>query len=168
MVACKYVQASRLRSLVAREAARNCLGSARGISGYVSLMLLRQIFDPQLAQYAYLLGCQQSEQALIVDPERDIDRYRELAEANGLRISAVAETHIHADFVSGAQEFAEDHNIHLYLSGDGWTGLGLPVARTATKHTFSQAWRSVHDWQDSRRGGSHAGPYTRALVLSNH
>ena len=82
-------------------------------------MLLRQIFDPQLAQYAYLLGCQQSEEALIVDPERDIDRYRRLAEANGLRISAVAETHIHADFVSGAREFADDPKVHLYLSGAG-------------------------------------------------
>ena len=89
------------------------------VFGYVSLMLLRQIFDPQLAQYSYLLGCQQSEEALIVDPERDIDRYRRLAEANGLRISAVAETHIHADFVSGAREFAEDPNVHLYLSGAG-------------------------------------------------
>ena len=47
------------------------------ILGYVSLMLLRQIFDPQLAHYAYLVGCQQSENALIIDPERDIDRYRE-------------------------------------------------------------------------------------------
>ena len=87
-------------------------------------MLLRQIFDPQLAQYAYLLGCQQSENALIIDPERDIDRYRELAEENQLRISAVAETHIHADFVSGAREFADDPRIDLYLSGEGgpdWT-----------------------------------------------
>jgi hydroxyacylglutathione hydrolase len=82
-------------------------------------MLLRQIFDPQLAQYAYLLGCQQSEKALIIDPERDVDRYRELARENGLCVCAVAETHIHADFVSGAQEFAEDRNIHLYLSAMG-------------------------------------------------
>jgi hydroxyacylglutathione hydrolase len=82
-------------------------------------MLLRQIFDPQLAQYAYLFGCQQSEEALIIDPERDVDRYRELARENGLRICAVAETHIHADFVSGAQEFAEDDNIRLYLSAMG-------------------------------------------------
>ena len=43
----------------------------------------------------------------------------DLPEANGLRISAVAETHIHADFVSGAREFAEDPNVHLYLSGVG-------------------------------------------------
>lgn len=82
-------------------------------------MLLRQIFDPYLAQYAYLIGCQRSGEALIIDPERDIDQYRNLAAENGLRITAVAETHIHADFVSGGREFAADSEIHLYLSGEG-------------------------------------------------
>lgn len=92
-------------------------------------MLLRQIFDPWLAQYAYLLGCQKTGEALVIDPLRDIRTYQELAEANQLRITAVAETHIHADFVSGSQEFARDPDIHLYLSGEGgpdwlygWTG----------------------------------------------
>jgi hydroxyacylglutathione hydrolase len=82
-------------------------------------MLLRQIFDPYLAQYAYLVGCQRSGEALIIDPQRDIDRYKFLAKENGVRITAVAETHIHADFVSGAQEFVADPDIHLYLSGEG-------------------------------------------------
>ncbi len=82
-------------------------------------MLLRQIFDPQLAQYAYLVGCQRSGEALIIDPERDIDRYQELAAVNDLRIMAVAETHIHADFVSGAREFAQDPQVRLYLSSEG-------------------------------------------------
>jgi hydroxyacylglutathione hydrolase len=82
-------------------------------------MLLRQISDPQLAQYAYLIGCPRSGEALIIDPERDIDRYHTLAQENGLRITAVTETHIHADFVSGAQEFAQDPSIHIYLSNEG-------------------------------------------------
>lgn len=82
-------------------------------------MLLRQIFDPYLAQYAYLVGCQRTGEALIIDPERDIDRYRALAAENGLRITAVTETHIHADFVSGAREFAQDPAVHLFLSGEG-------------------------------------------------
>jgi hydroxyacylglutathione hydrolase len=87
-------------------------------------MLLRQIFDPQLAQYAYLVGCPRSGEALIIDPERDIDKYQKLAKENGLRITAVAETHIHADFVSGTQEFARDPAVHIYLSAEGgpdWT-----------------------------------------------
>ncbi len=87
-------------------------------------MLLRQLFDPYLAQYAYLIGCQRTGEAMIIDPERDSERYRAEAAANGLRITAVAETHIHADFVSGAAEFAADPSVTLYLPGQGgpdWT-----------------------------------------------
>lgn len=97
-------------------------------------MLLRQIFDPFLAQYAYLVGCQKTGEALLIDPERDVDQYTKLASQNGLRITAVAETHIHADFVSGAREFSVDPGVHLYLSGEGgpqwsygWVG-GLATA----------------------------------------
>ena len=82
-------------------------------------MLLRQIFDDKLAQYAYLVGCQATGEALIIDPERDIDRYVELAESEGLTITAVTETHIHADFLSGAREFAERFGTKLYLSDEG-------------------------------------------------
>ncbi|ARA92678.1 MBL fold metallo-hydrolase [Rhodothermaceae bacterium RA] len=82
-------------------------------------MLFRQIFDPKLAQYAYLIGCQVTKEALLIDPERDIDRYLKLAEQEGVRIVAVTETHIHADFLSGAREFAERFNTKLYLSDEG-------------------------------------------------
>lgn len=82
-------------------------------------MFLRQIFDPELAQYAYILGCQQTGEALVIDPERDIDRYVEIAGEEGLRIIAAAETHIHADFLSGTREFAEQHGVKLYLSDEG-------------------------------------------------
>ena len=40
----------------------------------------------------------------MIDPERDVDRYEKLAAANELRIVAVAETHIHADFISGVRD----------------------------------------------------------------
>ena len=92
-------------------------------------MLFRQIFDPKLAQYAYLVGCQQTGEALIIDPERDIDRYVEAAESEGLRITAVAETHIHADFLSGAREFAERFGTVTYLSDEGGEEWGSDWAR---------------------------------------
>lgn len=82
-------------------------------------MLLRQNFDPYLAQYAYLIGCQRTGEALVIDPERDIEQYQKIASENGFRITAVAETHIHADFVSGAQEFSRYPEIHIYLSDEG-------------------------------------------------
>ena len=82
-------------------------------------MLLRQYHDPKLAQYAYLVGCQATGEALLIDPERDIDRYDALAAAEGLTITAVAETHIHADFLSGARAFAEREGVRAYLSAEG-------------------------------------------------
>ena len=82
-------------------------------------MLFRQIFDPHLAQYAYLIGCQQTGEALVIDPERDIDRYVKAANDEGLKVTAVAETHIHADFLSGAREFAEHYGVTVYLSAEG-------------------------------------------------
>ena len=82
-------------------------------------MLFRQIFDEKLAQYAYLIGCQETGEALLVDPERDIDQYLDLAEEEGVEIVAVTETHIHADFLSGAREFAERFDTKLYLSDEG-------------------------------------------------
>ncbi|MEM1177752.1 MAG: MBL fold metallo-hydrolase [Acidobacteriota bacterium] len=82
-------------------------------------MWLRQIFDPKLAQYAYLIGCQRTGDALIIDPQRDVDRYIDIAGREGLRLTAVAETHIHADFLSGARELAEQLGARLYLSDEG-------------------------------------------------
>ena len=82
-------------------------------------MFFRQIFDPDLAQYAYILGCQRTGEALVIDPERDIDRYVEIASEEGLRIVAATETHIHADFLSGVREFAEQHGVKLYVSDEG-------------------------------------------------
>lgn len=82
-------------------------------------MILRQILDPKLAQYAYLVGCQQTKEALVIDPERDIDQYVEAASREGLEITAVAETHIHADFLSGAREFAEQYGTKIYVSDEG-------------------------------------------------
>jgi len=81
-------------------------------------MLVRQILDPMLAQYAYLIGCPRTGEAIVVDPERDIDRYLELAAQHKLRIVAAADTHIHADYLSGLREFAE-RGITVYASGEG-------------------------------------------------
>lgn len=81
-------------------------------------MLFRQIWDAKLAQYAYLIGCQATGEAIIVDPERDIDQYLELAEKEGLEITAAVDTHIHADYLSGMREFAE-RGVHVYASDEG-------------------------------------------------
>jgi len=82
-------------------------------------VFMRMIYDEKLAQAAYLFGCQKTGEAIVIDPERDIDRYLDIAAENDLRITAAAETHIHADFLSGARELAERVGATLYLSAEG-------------------------------------------------
>ena len=82
-------------------------------------MLLKRFFHEGLAQASYLIGCQQTGEALIVDANRDVAQYIEAARAAGLRITHVTETHIHADYVSGSRELASVTGAKLLLSAEG-------------------------------------------------
>lgn len=81
-------------------------------------MYFKQFFDEKLAQYAYLIGCQASGEAVLLDPMRDIDQYIDHAAKNNLRIVAASDTHIHADYISGLREFAE-RGVKVYASDEG-------------------------------------------------
>ncbi len=82
-------------------------------------MFFRQVYDPKLSQYAYVIGCQATREAIVVDPLRDVETYLDIAQRENLRLIAVAETHIHADFLSGARELAERVKAKVYVSGEG-------------------------------------------------
>jgi hydroxyacylglutathione hydrolase len=82
-------------------------------------MLLKYFYDPHLAQASYMVGCQETGEALVIDPARDITRYAQAAAREGLRIAHVTETHIHADFVSGVRELVAATGARLYLSDMG-------------------------------------------------
>lgn len=83
------------------------------------MMLLKYFYDQKLAHASYLVGCQKTKEAVIVDPGRDVEQYLEMAQLEGLKLTAVAETHIHADYVSGARELADRVGAKLYLSDEG-------------------------------------------------
>ena len=82
-------------------------------------MLFRRIYNDRLAQAGYLLACQRSREAIIVDPVRDPEPYLSAARQEGVRITMVTETHIHADFLSGARALADATGARLMLSGEG-------------------------------------------------
>jgi hydroxyacylglutathione hydrolase len=82
-------------------------------------MFLRYFYDQKLAHASYLVGCQIIGEAIVIDPGRDVEPYLTTAQHEGLRLVAATETHIHADFVSGARELAERTGAMLYLSDEG-------------------------------------------------
>jgi hydroxyacylglutathione hydrolase len=82
-------------------------------------MFFQQIYDKTLAQASYLIGCQKTGESIVIDAKRDVDTYLDIAKQNGLRITQITETHIHADFLSGSRELAALTGATLYLSDEG-------------------------------------------------
>jgi hydroxyacylglutathione hydrolase len=135
-------------------------------------MFLRMVYDDKLAEAAYLIGCQRTGEAIVIDPERDVDRYEKLAAANGLRIVAVAETHIHADFVSGGRELAEK-GATMYVSDEGdadwkYQWLDRKLGGGSYRHRLLKGRRHVHGRQHRVQGHPYAGPYAGTSVLHGH
>jgi hydroxyacylglutathione hydrolase len=93
-------------------------------------MLLERLYDDALAQASYLIACEKTGDAIVIDPNRDVARYLAAAAHRKLRIIMVTETHIHADFVSGARELAHRTGARLLLSGEG---------DAAWRYTFAEA-----------------------------
>ena len=82
-------------------------------------MLLKYFYHSKLAHASYMVGCQATGEAIIIDPGRDVTPYLQEAGSQGMRIIAITETHIHADYLSGARELAEQTGARLYLSDEG-------------------------------------------------
>lgn len=82
-------------------------------------MLFKRFYDDNLAQASYLVACERTREGIVVDPNIDIGQYTRAASAERIRITHVTETHIHADFVSGARALADATGAKLYLSSEG-------------------------------------------------
>jgi hydroxyacylglutathione hydrolase len=82
-------------------------------------MFFRRFYDENLAQASYMIVCEKTREAIIVDPNLDVAQYTRAAGEQRARIAHVTETHIHADFVSGAGALAEAAGATLHLSADG-------------------------------------------------
>lgn len=82
-------------------------------------MLLKYFYDKALAHASYMVGCQKTNSAMIIDAGRNIEQYLEAAAGEGMKITGVAETHIHADFVAGTRELAERAGAKIFVSDEG-------------------------------------------------
>ncbi|MCW2259502.1 MULTISPECIES: MBL fold metallo-hydrolase [Sphingobacterium] len=78
-----------------------------------------RVYDETLAQASYFIGDFTTKEAIVIDPKRDMDVYLNIAKTNNFKITKISETHIHADFLSGARELAAATNADLLLSDEG-------------------------------------------------
>ncbi|HKD63651.1 MAG TPA: rhodanese-like domain-containing protein [Candidatus Acidoferrales bacterium] len=78
-------------------------------------MLLKQFYLNCLAHASYLIGDEETRTAVVVDPQRDIERYLEFAAENNLQIKHVILSHLHADFIAGHLELRDRVGAAIYL-----------------------------------------------------
>ena len=82
-------------------------------------MYFKHVYEDGLAQASYVVGCQATGSAIVIDPRRDIQVYLDIADSEGFSLDYITETHIHADFLSGTRELAAATGAKVLLSGEG-------------------------------------------------
>jgi len=85
-------------------------------------MILKQFYLNCLAHASYLIGDEQTHNAVVVDPQRDIDQYLAFAAEHGLQIRHVVLTHFHADFIAGHLELRDRVGAAIYLGASAQAG----------------------------------------------
>ena len=83
-------------------------------------MFFRAVLNEDLGCASYVVA--DGGEAVIVDPKWEIEKYLEIAEENGFRISYVLETHNHADHLSGHGRLVEATGATIYVSKDAGVG----------------------------------------------
>src|SRR5512138_3255017 len=76
----------------------------------MKMLFVKQFVDEVLGNSSYLIASEETGLAAVIDPQRDVDKYLQTAEGLGLKITYALDTHLHADFVSGAHELAHRLN----------------------------------------------------------
>jgi hydroxyacylglutathione hydrolase len=89
-------------------------------------MFFHQRFIPGLAIASYMIGDEKAKSVAVIDPTRDVDEYVRIVKKEGLYITHILETHVHADFVSGSAELkarlhGEPKMVASGMGGKAWT-----------------------------------------------
>lgn len=97
-------------------------------------MFFQHVYDKSLAQASYVIGCQATGEVIVIDAQRDIDVYLDIAKQNNLKITHITETHIHADYLCGSRELAAVTGAELYLSDEGGEDWQYQFSHIGLKH----------------------------------
>ena len=108
-------------------------------------MLFKQFVDDDLGCASYLVGDEHARVAVVVDPAYRIEPYLEEAERRGVRLTAVLETHTHADHVSGHGRFALEHGLPVHVHEAAGATFSHEPLRDGTEVVLGDiVVRSVH------------------------
>src|SRR5882672_6827335 len=120
----------------ARGCGRDACAPSERVLRKESDMYFKQFYLGCLAHASYLIGSEG--EGAVVDPQRDIDQYLTEAEARGLKIKYVIETHLHADFVSGHRELAARSGAEIVFGAQAGATFSHRAVRDGDEITIGQ------------------------------
>jgi hydroxyacylglutathione hydrolase len=106
--------------------------------------MFHRIFDEGLAHSSYVIACDRTREAAVVDPRRDVDVYVSFARQYGLTLRLAIETHVHADFVSGARELSLQGALVVSGPGAGLRFEHQEFHEDETRQLGNVALRALH------------------------
>ncbi len=117
-------------------------------------MYFEQIRLTDMGCASYLIGSEKTRQAAVVDPGWNVDEYLKIAQANGLKITHIFETHLHADHVSGNRRLAQLTGATIYLHNksnaayphipvEGGTVIEMGEVKIKVLSTPGHTWESI-------------------------
>ncbi|CCO24113.1 MBL fold metallo-hydrolase [Maridesulfovibrio hydrothermalis] len=96
-------------------------------------MYFKQLTTEGLGCYSYVIGCPAAGQMVVVDPKRDVQEYIDISREEGMKITHVINTHVHADHVGGEQELKSIAGAELFIHENAKVGYQhTPVAEGDT------------------------------------
>ena len=109
-------------------------------------MILKQFYLGCLAHASYLIGDESSGTAWIIDPQRDVQIYLDAATELNLKITDVALTHLHADFVAGHLELRDRVGAKVHLGAEANVSYAIEPASDGSIYEFGSvrivAWHT--------------------------
>ncbi|MFI9233550.1 rhodanese-like domain-containing protein [Streptomyces rimosus] len=129
-------------------------------------MHFAQYYLDCLSQASYLIGDETTGRAVLVDPRRDIDDYLRDAEATGLRIELIIETHFHADFLSGHLELARATGATIAFGEAAETG--YPIRRLRDGERIFLGVDAATDGADGVATAAPSGVTLTVLATPGH
>jgi hydroxyacylglutathione hydrolase len=101
------------------------------------MLIFEQFYAPGIAQLSYLIGDDSKGVAAVIDPRPDVECYLEKAREHRIGITHIFETHIHADFMSGARELQEQlGSPKIFASGIDAPHYGFECEKVKDGDTF--------------------------------
>ena len=97
-------------------------------------IFVRQFVDEDLGNSSYLVACEATGVAAVIDPQRDVEKYVQTAQGLGLKLSYALDTHLHADFISGAHELAHRLGAPHHHGHDDHFQIGVGMDAAAEFH----------------------------------